>query len=213
VKKVVLIAMVCLLGAGSAMATVSINWITTAQVLDPANAGAPIADGSIAQLLWSPDKTIDALDISNPLVPQGNDILIRQSTTAFNGYVIDGPVNISGADAGTTLPAPYNVEDGELDGLPFGDYVFGPPVAGQDSMVYTRIFNSAAPAIGDWYGEATVLNLSDQDPPAGAGPGPQQLDFTGGVNTALTTQIIPEPATWAFMGLGLVAAVAWRRRR
>jgi hypothetical protein len=213
VKKIAVIALVCLMGAGSAFATVSVNWITFAQILDPANPGNPVADGSVAQLIWSPDKTLGAFNPSSPLTPQGNDILVVQSATAFGGFIIDGVVNIDGAAPGTPLPAPYNVDDGELDGLPFGDYSFGPPVAGQDSMVYTRIFNSPAPGFGDWYGEASLMTLSDQDPPAGAGPGPQTLDFTGGVNTALTTQIIPEPATWAFMGLGLVAAVAWRRRR
>ncbi|MEM7396221.1 MAG: hypothetical protein AAF492_28125, partial [Verrucomicrobiota bacterium] len=154
--------------ASTSPATINIDWFTLGQIIDPTT-GMPVADGSMAQLIWSPDDCVDPLDVNNPTVPQGNDILLDTAFTGF-GRVIEGSVVYD-----ATAP---------MWNLPDDTFVSG--------FVYTRIFNMAAPTPGPtlaWIDptvpgtQGPVGSLQDRDPPI-PNP-PDQDDLTGGFNRTM----------------------------
>ena len=174
--------------AVSASATITISWQSSFGVNDPTIAGDTfdLASGSLVQLIWSSDNIINALNDASPTTPTGNDQLLDQQFTTFAGAF---SFNNSYPESSLSL----------TEGVFLAGYV------------YVRVFNAAAPTVGDWYGSAGLVGgpLTDQDPTPGladfADVAPSEL-FT------LNQTIVPEPSVLAFLGIG-AALVAVRRMR
>ena len=178
----------------AAYATVSINWFTFENVNESLlDGGGLLPTNSIWQLIWSPDAAIDLIDQSDPLTPQGSEILLLEfrNTTAGRNF---------------TSTASYDATD-PMYGLAEDDFVGG--------YVYSRIFNYqgvGTPGVGTWFYEGLSTPdgpLDDIDP----GPGSTTLhDPTGGVAINLNQQIlVPEPHSLLLFALG--AVVVWIRHR
>lgn len=174
--------------AVSANATIFVIWRSTAGVDDP-TIGITEPDlpmGSLVQLLWTPDAAINSIDVFNPTIAQGNDVVLDSYfTTITGGFFTDG--TYPEALASVTEPT----------------FLSG--------YVYVRVFNSAAPTIGDWYGESELVGnpLTDQDPSPGLADVVDVAEFS---TFSLTTEIVPEPSVLALAALG-AAVVAVRRFR
>ena len=191
-KKLMMIAGMGLIAANAAWATITVNWVTFQGIDDPLVAGtaADLASGNLAQLIWSPDAVITPIDPNNPTTPQGGEVILQSTLSAigFPGYITFGAADYTEAFVGVT--------EGTL----------------LSGMVYTRVFNSPTPGFGTWYGEGGIDSaLLDQDP---IPPGPlDQSDISAGGLFTLNQQVVPEPGTLAFLGLGAVAMVVRRMRK
>lgn len=175
--------------AGSAFATISVNWVSNNGIDDPntPGAGPDLPVGSLVQLIWSPDAVISSLDPFNPTSPTGNDQLLDSAfTTLLGGFALGG--TYPEATVGQTEPT----------------FLSG--------FVFIRVFNAAAPTIGSWYGESSLVGgpLTDQDPTPGLA---NTVDIAPGPGAfVLNQQIVPEPSVLALAALG-AAVVAVRRFR
>ena len=190
-KKLLGIVAAIVMMVQSASATISVIWQSGFGIDDP-TIGVSEPDlvvGSLVQLIWTPDAIIGMVDALNPTVAQGNDIVIDSLFTSLlggfgtSGTYADGVGALSAINESTLLTG----------------------------YVYLRVFNAAAPTIGSWYGESTLIgnNLTDQDPSPAT---PDVLDIAGSSMYTLTTEIVPEPSVLAFLGIG-AALVAVRRMR
>ncbi len=194
-KKILSALAIVAVTAGMCFATVTINWVTANGVDDPSIPGTAVdlAAGSFCQLIWTPTAVIDPINTSDPTTPQGDDILLSVFSIVSppGGYITAGATTVQNEDA------PWNgVDDGFVGGF-----------------AYTRVFNTAAPGAGTWYGEGGMsAALNDQDPVST--PNTSDISSTG--LYTLTSQIpgvIPEPTTWAFMGIGLLTIAIRRKMR
>ena len=62
-------------GCVNSFAIISINWFTYGTIkLNDGTTDLPV--GSIAELIWSVDNTIDPILASDPLTPQGGEVLL-----------------------------------------------------------------------------------------------------------------------------------------
>ena len=190
-KKYTSILVTLLASAVLASATITVNWVSNNGVDDPTIPGAApdLNVGSLVQLIWSPDNVIGAINPFSPTTPTGGDILLDSVFTTIPGGF---------AEAGTY---PENV--GPLLGITEPELLSG--------YVYIRVFNTAAPTIGDWYGESALVGnlLTDQDPTPGL---PDVVDIAPSSVFTLNQQIVPEPSVLALAALG-AAVVAIRRFR
>lgn len=187
-KKYAAILAAIAMSAAAASATITVNWISTQGVDDPTigiyEPDLPV--GSLVQLIWSPDNIIGALDPLNPTVAQGGDVVLDSEFTTLQGgfFITD------------TYPE-------SLASVTEGAFLSG--------YVYVRVFNSAAPTIGDRYGESSLVGnpLTDQDPNPAT---PDIVDLAPSEVFTLNQQIVPEPSVLALAALG-AAVVAVRRFR
>lgn len=194
-KMVFVVVAVMAFGCMSSFASISVNWITFGTItLSDGVTSLPV--GSIAELIWSADNSINTISDSDPLTPQGGEVLL---------------VNFATTDAGSITYSgdPLFVE---------ANYGFSDTNYFAGGYVYTRVFNFLAangtPTGGTWYGEGPmpITGPIPSQHVSTTPPEPMGSDITGGGSFALNQQImIPEPATWAFMGLG--ALVVFMRRR
>lgn len=90
-------------------------------------------------------------------------------------------------------------------------------VGGNDvtnGYVFSRIFQDPTPNVGDWYYQSPAIgpDLTQYNP---SDPGSViDVDSTpGGAPIELDTQVVPEPATWAFLGLGALVVLLRRKTR
>lgn len=193
--KLSLISAVCAFAALQAGATITITWDssvpdagriydTQANALANGTTGRlPI--GYIVQLIWSQDNIINA--ISQTGGTTGNDSILDTAT-----------ITSVGRYSYTTMTGPH------LGGT-FADTLAG-------GYVYVRVFGTAGTiGIGTMYAEGPTWNSSGSAAPLA---GPLQVT-TADPNTILNVDItpnsniwlnqtiaVPEPATFAFLGIG-----------
>jgi hypothetical protein len=191
-KVAAVVAMVLCLSCVGALATISIEWFTYGE-LRLSDGTTPLPVGSITQLIWSPDSGISSLLWSDPLTPQGGEVLLRQYTNVIAGRVF--------------VPAQDYVE---------ADYGIGDTNGFAGGYAYMRVFDylgaSGTPTNGTWFGEGQLpipgpIGSQHQSP----APTSTLVDPTGGDSFTLDQQIVPEPATWALLGFGVLVMAARRR--
>lgn len=188
-----LVAVMVIGGALCAQAKITVDWSTSFEVKN--FGGGTLSAGAIAQLIFSPDASISAVNPGTPFVPQGGEVLLGTFTfTGVDGY-IDVTVN-------------FTPGVGYLDGtsVSYGAVAGTPTVLG--GMVYTRAFNSGlAPT---YYGEGGMdVTLTEQIP----GPAsPDASDMAKTSDFELTTPI-PEPGVGVLVLAGAAVAMFRRRRQ
>jgi uncharacterized protein (TIGR03382 family) len=188
IATVVVLALACM----SSFASIAVEWMNYGGNIKLSGGSTDLPVGSIAQLIWSLNNTIDPIDPFDPLTPQGGEVLLQSLTTVDAGAIYVGSLTFTEADYGFMGDANTN-------------YFAG-------GYVYTRVFNFLAadgtPTGGTWYGEGPLPitgPVPSQHVPTP--PTPDLSDITGAGNFTLDQQIaIPEPATWAlgFLGLGVL---------
>jgi hypothetical protein len=190
IKKLAPAVVVALIAASQAGATVSIDWSTANGIDDPnvPGTGFDLPTGSLAQLIWTPTGVIAPIDNLDPTTPQGSEILLDSFFTSLTGGWFQPTASYMGENYGQAA-----------------DFFVG-------GFAYTRVFNSGTPTAGTLYGEGGLTTaLLDRDPP-NTNP-PETSDISSAGLFTLNQAVVPEPSTWAFMGIGLISALAWRRRR
>ena len=187
-----LIALVTVLGFTSAHATVSVNWNSGANAIKD-NLGANAPNTWIAQLIWSPDNVISPVNPASPFVPTESEQVYFQQ-------------QMSAATAGRIISGQQNNSDNTLAG----------------GFVYTRVFNvdfnGGSPSIPTFFGNSPViagpLLVQDSDPTNGT----EIISYIAATSTNLLNvnqQIVavPEPSTYAFLGMGAVLIARRLRKR
>ena len=189
---------------GVVQADISVEWSTVA----PGGfygqggswAGGTWLDGdALFQLIWSQNDPVASSYMAysgtaNYLDDSGNEVLLTSFNVPANGSSVYGQF------------APYNAgvwSNQDVGGLNINN-----------GYVYARVFRGGTPTQDMWYFQSapTGSTLSVYDPLnvlTAVGH-----EMSGGSARELGSQVqgvIPEPATWAFMGLG--ALVAFIRRR
>ena len=151
--------------------------------LSPASSG----NSALAQLIYSPDNVIDAVDLSDPNYVGGNDVFLASLT------VTEGS---GSSEWGDFAPVNYN-----------GAYVAG--------YIYGRIFQDTTPAAGEVYYNGLTAVVQDLDPMGSPPDTPQQYNLNQNFGDPLdqTIAAIPEPGTLAFMALGMLTVMARRFRK
>ena len=186
-KKMALVALVVTLGASLAMAEVGVSWRSNHGFFGHDGSTALLNGGgsALAQLIFcGANGVIDLPDVADPNYVGGDD----QWWSSFT-----------------------------LTASPWGDFSAGTYtqtfVAG---YYYVRVFDvgsASGPTQGMWYFNGYTTNTTDMTPPYT--PIDYNIDVTTGAFGETLNQnsyeAIPEPATWAFMGLG--ALVMFLRRR
>lgn len=156
---------------------------------DPGDYLGTVFGNATVQLIWTPDNQISELDPFN----------------VAEGYVSGGEIMLNSLAVNSTYGeyvAPAAV---------FADASYDTGVITLDQgYVYTRIFGSTAPIVGDYYFASQVVDPSFRTEPAGP---PTFIEHNTGavLGDELDRLIVPEPSVLAFLGLGgLLMAV--RRR-
>lgn len=181
-KKLLLASSIVLSTWFTSHAAVALAWNNiTGTVLDSSNNAAPST--WLTQLIWTPTAVADAVSSTTPLVPTGDDVLIHSqpiNTFNFNGAIVGANPDLADSRAG--------------------------------GFVYTRVFNidfgsSSTPTL---YGQstnfggrqgtngATALTITTNDPSTSNDHDPL------GIVVNQSIAVVPEPATYAFLGIGAV---------
>lgn len=146
---------------------------------------------SLIQLIWTPSSTIGLATIADVNFVSGDNVLLDSKT------ITDGVDGFDEWGYNFTVPSPY---------------INATFSAGD---VFMRVFANAAPGIGDYYYDSSLLTLENRgsDPVADT-----QLLYleTGSASypaqgVALNQVVVPEPSVIAFLGLGGLALAARRR--
>jgi len=214
--KTIVIA-ITLLGAGSiSFANIEIFWTANGAIVDDdTRTGNLFPDGlpagSLFQLIWSPDATAGALDVSDPTAPTGGDIVL-------DTYASTGP------------STPSQI----FDDKPNQTVVYGSagdpggalPNAGEGGYIYTRVFNDANPTVGNFYAQTTPTGPTGPSMDASGVPNPPfgadittatdpQINQFPGTNLLIVDRpiVVPEPGTLLMFVLGSLLLVGFRHRR
>ena len=212
-KKQLIAVVACVCMALSAKASIQVSY----GAIDGANNpfGVGLSAGALIQVLWSPTDPSASLgvDLGNVAGDFGSSRVIYSTFTP-------GPAGFIASASGVVTEQSLGVSEPTL----LGGYV------------YLRLFNVAAPVIGDYFAISAITGptLGDMDPATGS-PVPSSVEMElianagddvpfGGVGasfsgTALSGiagdqwhQIVPEPSVLAFLGIG-AALVGIRRMR
>jgi len=186
-----------------ASAFIVVDW-QTSEVVYQHGTTVAVLDGSLVQLIWSPDAAISDISSTGSATPVGGEYVL--DTLGFGDYqTSDGTVYTGAAGQGYFGVQGTRYEDDALSGDGVGDAAF---LAGS---VYLRVFDSAAPAVNSWYYEGALSSPLFTDPSL-----PDDYNFLDLAPSTspydLNTQLVPEPGTFALFGLGLVTMIARRRR-
>ncbi len=180
-------------------AFITINWDSGAQFLD--TGGTPLVDGSVIQLIWSSDNIMDA--VASDGSATGNDVILLSAGTVstFSAGWISGHDDDAFYGSDETVPA------GAYDAS-----AVGTKATLASGWVYVRVFDAqpGSIGIGTWYYQGGLIGSLTDSP--GDPSGYNSTDATGGSNTAMNMQVVPEPATMALFGLGM-AVLGLRRRK
>jgi PEP-CTERM motif len=168
-------------GTCSSLAAVSVNWLTPSNSIKQADGTTNAPNTWMAQLIWSPDNVPSALDSNNPFVPTGGEVVMsaRQMGTSVAGRVIAGKTTLSGTDA--TLITGF---------------------------VYTRVFNvdfnGGSPGTPTFYGNSSVITGGLQIETIDAATIVNHWNSPTGVGLVVNqaVAVVPEPSTYAFLGVG-----------
>lgn len=193
IKKIAIIAV--LVAASAARGDIAINWFGSAGFYNwnepngaPSDPNGYINFGggsATAYLIWSSDNTIDAINA--------------------------GTLGAGGVSGNDTV-----LDSVAVGNAPYGDYSNGAEIyagALDTGFVYLRIIDLSAPggAIGQYF-NSSILDPALYNP---AAPVVQSLDNNvspGAVGNQMIA-VVPEPSTYAFMGLGAVLLAIRRFRR
>jgi len=208
--KFILTAIALLTLSTFSFANIQVFWTANGAIIDDSErlgVAGPTAlpSGSLFQLIWSPDSTAGALDVSNPTAPTGGDIVLNTFSTS--GGIADKPQFVStygeAGDPGGALPS-----------------------EGEGGFIYTRVFNSANPTIGDFYAQNTPAGPTvDATPDSGPAPTDFEAEITlgtdievdqlQGTNVLIVDRpiVVPEPGTLLMFALGSLLLIGFRRRR
>lgn len=211
-KKYIVAMIACVGLAANALASIQVAYGATDGVNNPA--GGDLAAGALIQILWSPTDPSAGLGVDLGNIT--GDYLT--SRVIHNGFT---PLPFQIAGSTPTIPEAFlSVSEPTL----LGGYV------------YARLFNVAAPTVGDYFAISFITGpgLGDMDPvsgspvtttvemetPANAGDdvrfGGVGASFNGtalsGIAGDQWHQIVPEPSVLAFLGIG-AALVGIRRMR
>ena len=185
-----LIAVLIFSTSMGASATISVDWTTYGTIY--LNDGTtPLPIGSIAQLIWSPDPTISEFSPTDALIPDSSEVLLLQIATTDPGAIYYGVTSFIESD--------YGLSDTNYFA---------------DGYVYMRVFDylltNGTPTPGTQYGEGPNPTVTGSVPSQHTAipPLPTTVDITDG-----NYFIIPEPASMAIMGVGLLTLTARRFRR
>lgn len=178
-----------LLSAVTANAAVNVNWTSAGNAIKQDDGTTNAPSTWYAQLIWSSDNSISALNPMSPFVPTDGEVVLKEQS--LNGF------NAAGFLSGGTVDA---------TGLVPGDGIGG--------YVYTRVFNvlySVAPSTPTFYGNSVAVSgplAADIIAP----PTPMTTSHAPVVTVNQRIVAIPEPSTYALAAVGIAAAL-WRRRR
>lgn len=201
-KKIAVICLALFVSVAGSRADISINWDTVNGVLittaSTPSSYTTFTGNVLIQLIWSANNVYSSASTAQAGgVDVGYTVLFSQIFSVNNGFF--------GADA-----------DGATN------YVGNSFNTG---YVYGRVFNTAAPTNGSFYAVSgfvgpSLAQATNFPPPLpddldmGLGPNNITLsggDFDGAFGNPLSIEVVPEPATLAFFGLGGLL-VALRRR-
>ncbi|MBN1268808.1 MAG: PEP-CTERM sorting domain-containing protein [Kiritimatiellae bacterium] len=159
----------------------------------------PMSAGSLVQLIWTGDfayhPASQGLLDSAGYLTSGDYILFQGVSPTALAWLgdLDGTVNYDSLDVGGSA-------------MPSG-------------WVYARVFDTnTTPLIQCWFYQTALISVMNEqtnvpadtpdtvDVALGGGTGP-------GGGSVMDMQVIPEPATMAIFGFGLVSMVMWRLRK
>lgn len=193
-RKLIVGVAAVLLGVSVAMATVAIDWYwdqNTAQGVYQNGGVNFLPQNSIIQLIYSPTGINSGYSSMNPLLPNVGNTLLASAPSSGNGFWNFGVAN---------YPVP---------GVP-GQYVGG--------YVFQRVFDTLwgnSPTDQSFYADgpmSSALANADAEPTP---PADASFFFSSsGSGYVLSSRltVIPEPTTWALMGIGALAMIIRRRR-
>lgn len=212
-----IVTAIALLSLGSfTFANIQVFWTANGAIIDDdTRTGNAFPDGlpagSLFQLIWSPDATAGALDITNPTAPTGGDIVLD----TYSSTGPSTPAQIFGDKPNQTT---FYGQAGDPGGAL--------PNEGEGGFIYTRVFNDANPTIGDFYAQTTPRGpTGDATPPDGSTPAPfngeitlagdPEIDQAAGTNLLIVDRpiVVPEPGTLLMFALGSLLLIGFRRRR
>jgi hypothetical protein len=149
---------------------------------------------TLVYFYWTPTAVIDPADPGDAQFAGGDDVFLGQ-------YTVTMPPATEWGDYGVPTNTVY------LDST----YGVG---SLQTGFIYARIFQDGSPAAGDYYNDGAAMGPADGLTIYTGGADPADTYFhTPSNDLELNQQIVPEPATLAFMGIGSLLIAVRRSRK
>lgn len=200
-KKIAIVALAAMSLVSAARAGINVQWsagwgfydfgAADTASLNPADGFLFSGQSAILQLIYSPDANASAVDPGN----------------VGGGYVTGGEIVLETRTITDGI--------GGYDSFGFNSSI--PPAYFNATFtagfVYVRVFQDTTPAADEHYYNSGTLALADR---VSGEPTAQVLQINSDPNNngdALNLTIVPEPATFAFLGIGGLLIAARRMRR